>query len=228
MNLNKKATIIASLFIMYSLMLFILAGFDNGLNFWIAYIFIIIAFIIVGISMKLTDKKLVAIERFFLNYSFLTWSAVYLIIQMLLSTLYMIFSKIDVRILVVSSILILFMYIVLVVGCYYQKSHIVDIENKSIAETRTIKNFRVDISIYVHYAKDLNIKKDIEKLSEEFKYSDPVSHKNLESIELLIQNKVDNLKGLLIGNEKYEIVKANIDEISDLLKERNIKCKANK
>ncbi len=228
MKLSNRGIIGASFFAIYSIIVFFIAGFSNDITFWIAYGLVAVAFLIIGIVMKRIDEEIIVTKNFFLNYSLLSWSAIYLGIQVLFSTVWMIFFNINYKILVVLSIVLIFMYSMLIVACSYQKNHIIDIENKTIDKTNNIKKFKVDMSICVQYAKTSNIKRIVEMLSEEFKYSDPISSENLKSIELLIEEKVNKLKELLVKNESYEIVKANVDEISNLLKERNIKCKANK
>lgn len=69
---------------------------------------------------------------------------------------------------------------------------------------------------------DVETASKISMLSEDFKYSDPMSHSMLTELEKQIEAKVITLKSEIADTEKALV---NIECISDLLKERNQKCK---
>ena len=62
----------------------------------------------------------------------------------------------------------------------------------------------------------------INALSEDIKFSDPMSHSMLSELEKQIEAKIVLLKSEVSYKEK---AKADIESISDLLKERNQKCR---
>lgn len=69
---------------------------------------------------------------------------------------------------------------------------------------------------------DMTLSRKIERLSEDFQFSDPMSHSMLGELERQIESKVVLLKSEISDETKAA---ASIDGISDLLKERNQKCK---
>ncbi|MCR5103504.1 MAG: hypothetical protein K6B68_03485 [Eubacterium sp.] len=92
-------------------------------------------------------------------------------------------------------------------------------------KTKTVETFRVNIDSLRNRSADSEINKAIEKLAEEFKFSDPVSNDAVKEIEMLINSKVTELKNAINDSA---VCLPLISEISDLLKERNAICKASK
>ncbi len=71
-------------------------------------------------------------------------------------------------------------------------------------------------------AEDAETQNKIERLQEDFRFSDPMSHSMLSELEKQIESKVVMLKSDISDKEKAD---NEIECISDLLKERNQKCK---
>jgi hypothetical protein len=74
---------------------------------------------------------------------------------------------------------------------------------------------------------DAEVKKELEKLVESFRFSDPVSNDTTEDIESIIMEKLENLK-LGISSTSVDENIAKITELKNLLSERNRICKASK
>lgn len=98
------------------------------------------------------------------------------------------------------------------------------VENRVTAETRAIKYFRLDVSALVDMCRDANLKKSLEKLSEEIRYSDPVSKPELEAVEQQMSQKVDRLR-YLIDENNVSAAMAEVNDINALLADRNRRCK---
>jgi len=68
---------------------------------------------------------------------------------------------------------------------------------------------------------DRDIKNALRKLAEKIRYSDPMSNEDLETIEIIITNKIAELKN---ADNKSK----TIDELNLLLDKRKLVCKMKK
>ena len=81
-----------------------------------------------------------------------------------------------------------------------------------------IRSLQVDVELLADKETDAEIKVALTQLAEKIRFSDPMSHEQLASLETQITAKVSDLKTV---TNKAEIVA----EILSLLDERNNKCK---
>lgn len=89
--------------------------------------------------------------------------------------------------------------------------------------------FKVDLSGIVDMCKNPELKKSLEKLQEEFKYSDPVTNPQLAEIENGINSEIEQLRTLVITEDSANYQEAAVEKIrkiSLMLADRNRKCKA--
>ena len=84
--------------------------------------------------------------------------------------------------------------------------------------------FKLDVSSIIDRCKDDEAKKELDKLSESLKYSDPVSNDELKESEQRIAEEINTLGKMIDSNEDGIIEK--IKEIERLLEDRNRRCKA--
>jgi hypothetical protein len=94
-------------------------------------------------------------------------------------------------------------------------------------KTKPVYTFRINIDSYADRCKNTEIKKKMEKLAEEFKYSDPVSNEELVEIENDIKSELGELDTELSKGNK-EILIEKIDKIERLLSRRNDMCRYSK
>lgn len=88
---------------------------------------------------------------------------------------------------------------------------------------KQMKMFHLDMQYIVNSCSDPELKKPLEKLADDFRYSDPVSSNALSEIEENLQTQVKKLATLV--NTDKEAAKAQITEVSNLLADRNRWCK---
>lgn len=137
-----------------------------------------------------------------------------------------IFVKVPVWITFVFSVVIMGLAAIGVISADNARD-IVEAQDEEVKmATRTVKYFRLDIAAIVDLCKDAQLKKQLEKLSEQFKYSDPVSSESLEEIEERITFEIDELRHIVNSDVQKAAEKAA--EISSLLADRNRRCKAEK
>ena len=93
-------------------------------------------------------------------------------------------------------------------------------EGKIQAKTSFIKSLKADVDILLSKETDSEVRDALRKLSDEIRFSDPMSNNALDNIEAEISDKLISVSAA--GENKKNV----ISEISGLIKQRNIKCKA--
>ena len=73
-------------------------------------------------------------------------------------------------------------------------------------------------------AKDEETKAICKKVSDAFRFSDPMSNESLNGVEVEIKNHFDAFQSA-VRECKTDVVKAEAEEIISLIAERNSKCK---
>lgn len=227
MNKHEKrlAALFALLFIVYNVVLFVIAGFkDNTSAFWVSYVFAVISFVASGATLAYNFSKGLNIRDYFFGYPVIKWSLVYLGVQIAVSSIIMLFKDCSVKVPVIFGILWLAAFIIIIFPCFSAKEFAEEVEKRTVAKTSNMRNLYTEISSLVSRAGE-NDREMIEKLAEKFRYSDPVSDSEIDAIENEIKDKLAVLKdNISFGTEIASVCK----EIDVLLDERNLKCKLNK
>lgn len=81
-----------------------------------------------------------------------------------------------------------------------------------------------DIAVLIDKAADTTILLRLEDLKDAIDSSDPMSHTSLAFVDQKISNKIANLSDIVSANDAVKVGEV-IDEIEQLLAERNRKCK---
>lgn len=90
------------------------------------------------------------------------------------------------------------------------------------AKTQFMAEFRAHIELLVNRTENTELKAKLTALAEAIRYSDPMSANSLSPLERQMAVKSGELKANLADAEKAA---ALIDELAQLLEERNAKCK---
>lgn len=125
---------------------------------------------------------------------------------------------------VVVSFIDLVYVIIGVIACENARDFVEQQEQETIKNTKTMTYFRIDMSSIVDMCRDAELKKSLNKLLDDFRYSDPVSSSELEEIENNIKSEVKILQSLVETNDETAAEKVQL--ISKLLADRNRRCKA--
>lgn len=133
------------------------------------------------------------------------------------------FVRVPVWIPLVVSVLILGASGIGVIGTDNARDIITEQQEQIRVSVRNMKTFRMDIGYIVDSCTDKDLKKPLEKLADQFRYSDPVSSEELSDIENNLQQEVKNLAALVSTNTS--LAKKKADEVSVLLADRNRRCK---
>lgn len=102
---------------------------------------------------------------------------------------------------------------------------IINVDNQVERVTKAVKIFKLDIAAVVDLCDDTDVKKELNKLSDDMKYSDPVSSEATEETEAQLLEEIRILRGFVESNDKENSLK-QIRKTSNLLAERNRICKA--
>ena len=195
------------------------APFEKTRVFWVSFAFGLLA---ICFQIPLWNKALSGetLRSKFLGFPVLHIGIAYLIIQLIVSIIMMAVPGIRLWIAIIVDVFILTITCVLITSGGVARSAIEETEEKIQEKTSFIKGLKADIDILLSKETDTKVKEALRKLSEETRYSDPMSNSALGSIEAEISEKMISFS--TAGENKLNV----ISEISELIKQRNIKCKA--
>lgn len=99
-----------------------------------------------------------------------------------------------------------------------------DIDNKIKEKTLFIKSLTIDLETLEMKAKNADIKKEVSKIKDTCRYSDPMSSSALNGVENQITMRFNALETAVENNDCFEVKKA-CEEMNVLFADRNKKCK---
>lgn len=218
---TRKQTIILSLILLalYNIAIFLIPSVKN-VTFWVAYCFSNLAIIISGLVI-LNELDEQSIEKKFKSMPVVYIARTYLVLQLIMSFVE-IFYPINYRYSILINIIILGLTIIGFTIVNVGKKEIQRVEEKVKEKVFFIKELQSDIELFADKIYDETTKKEVLSLAETIRFSDPMSHSQLASIENQINVKVQNLTQITDNNEA---IKQTCNEIQRLFAERNRKAK---
>lgn len=133
------------------------------------------------------------------------------------------FATVPLWIPITVSVVILAIFSIGFIAADNARDIIEEQESHDKIATKAMKTFRLDMQYIVDFCSNTELKKPLEKLAEQFKYSDPVSSDDLSEVEEKLHHEVKALATLV--NSDTELAQQKVDEISGLLADRNRWCK---
>ena len=193
-------------------------------RFWIAFVFIVAAFI-GNLVCAYFAFKAENLKKMFLNLPLITvsWSA--LIAMLVAGSALMLIPNCPAWIASIGCIVVLAFNAIAVIKAVWAADTVNKVDEKVKVQTSYIKNLTVDTESILARAKSEPIKTECKKVYEAVRYSDPMSDESLSVIEAKITVKVDELASA-VGADDAEKAKQIADEIVILVGDRNKKCKA--
>lgn len=231
MSGKSKNTVIIVYFVLAVLyaVIFLAVPFEKNTTTWVAFAFGCISIIVGAIVSYISfDKgqnlksKVYGLPMFRLGYY-------YTIVQLILNIALFIaefFMDIPAWISVVFGMALLGVFAIGAVSIDNARKIIEKQEIKESIQTEMMGKLQSDIELLVKSCTDMKVRKEMEKLSEEFKFSDPVSNENTKEYEMKIIDKINILRSIINSNtdESHNL----ITDISMILKRRNSICKRRK
>lgn len=191
----------------------------HNLIFWLSYSFAILSFFVLLFTilflLNANDNT-----KSFLRIPGAKIAWVYFIIQIGLSVYQIFKTPFSYITTIIVDGCVSGLFIILILAVSAASSKIKKQDEKDAQKTLYLKNISVIISGIKTDNSELQSK--LERLSEDFLLSDPMSHSALSEIEKQIEARVILLKSEVTN---IEIADRSIEAIGDLLKERNQKCK---
>lgn len=225
----KFAIILGVSYVVYNAVLFLLVGFLAAftVSFWTSYIMMTIAFIAVGITNLATMNSRTESKDLLLKVPVIKYSVLYLVIELIVSTASIILGLTSVPwfISLPVQIVILGVYVIITVISIFAKGHIHRIDDKVRDKTTFTKLLKVDIDMIVEKAEDPEVREAFINLSEQVRYSDPMSNENLFELEKQILQCISYADRCVSENKKEAALK-NCEIASRMLFERNQKTQA--
>ena len=121
-------------------------------------------------------------------------------------------------------IILIGLYWILAITCLLTKDSIKKTEQINMEKTSFIKDLRVALAALPLQTEDQPLKKKLQELSDDAKFSDPVSSELLEEVEARLLTVVTQCREAL-DKKDTEAALALCDKASRILKERNETCK---
>ena len=223
---NNKILLAAAfgiLFVVYNIIIFITATDTSG-SFWVSYAFTVIAFIVQIISLTFFFWEKNKDRSAFNSLPFVIVSVFYFIVQLIAGSIFMLLTPVGIKALIIVQIVILSAYLIVAILTLIGKNIIETSENKTEDKIMFIDLLENDVITLKGKTQNPAVIEHLEKLREMIHYSDPISNTSLALIEQKISRKVDNLNDI-ITTDNIETIGKAINEIQEMLADRNRKCK---
>ena len=191
-------------------------------KFWIAFVFILVAFI-GNIVCAYFAFKAENLKKMFLNIPLITvsWSA--LIVMIIVGAGIMLIPYFPSWIAAIICIVVLAINAIAVIKAVWVVDAVNQVDEKVKTQISFIKNLSVDAKSILARSKSDAVRSECKKVYDAVRYSDPMSSPELSVIEAKITVKMDELASA-VGADNTEKVKEIAGVINILVGDRNNKC----
>lgn len=233
MKFDKKAkSVVAVYAIILALyvLIFLMIPFDKWASSWMSFAFTIIA--ILGslfICAHAFGKNDMLVSKIY-GFPIFRVGVLYALVQLIVGIVICVidaFVEVPYQITLIISLLIMGATAIGFIATDNASDYVEALDKAAKVETKVIRRFRIDISTITASCDNAALKKELEKLNEQFRFSDPVSNDETAFIESAINNMLAELK-ILVDNGSVEEAFTASKEISIKLAERNNICKLTK
>ena len=204
---------------LYAFLTLVIFGFAGGSSFWISFSFaiisIILAYFVSYLSVN-TDRRL---TDWIFSLPVMRWCAIYVIVEIIIATVFMILHA-PWKIVFIPQFLLPILFLILVVPCFGQKSHVAEVNRETVVKVSYIRQLNAKLVALIPRIEDSALKKDLEKAVDMLRHSDPMSADTLMELEQKMSdcaNKAD----ALIREKNYTEATPLVKEICLLIEERN-------
>ncbi len=218
MKINKNKTlyfiVIALLIGLFNLIAFLIP-FPKSVSFWVGYGFITLSALISAVVLYfIFDKKDMKSRFYGVPLIYILRS--YIVLQFILGIVQMAVPAFTYTYAIVVNAVILVFTIVGLIGLTAGKEEIERVDEKVQQKVLYIQEIRVKLESVIDNTKNKEVLKELNKLKDLVRYSDPMSNEKVESLEEKILQNV-NLLSSLKDDEKP----VKIKEITKQVNERN-------
>ena len=228
---QKQAMIMLGIAVIVLTVIVFVIPLHKGSTFWVAYIAELLA---IGLQIpvfKLAYDNADGLKSKVLGFPIFRVGYIYLIIQTIASVILFalggIFESFPVWVSVILCILIVAAAIICSIAADIARDEIVNLEKVQRIETSFIKEMRVKSQNLVSKTNNADLRKKLEAIAEDFRYSDPVSNEAIKPYEDKVSAKFAILEEYILTDDNKRAEKA-CNELKQILSERNSACKVNK
>ena len=219
--------ILAIVLAAYLLLAFVIP-FAKTAVFWMALVFTLAAFGVQLYVLKLSFTKGKDARSKFYGFPIARIGVVYLIVQIALSFLFMAIAKICAAwIAVIIFVLLLAVAAVGVVAADAMRDEVERQDVQLKTDVAAMRALQSRSTALVSRCEDAELKADAQKLSNAFRYSDPVTNDATKDAEHELSACMDELERAVLDNDT-DSAKTFIKRTAAQLAERNRLCKLNK
>lgn len=233
MNMNKKNKSIIAVYGILAfiyLIAFVIIPFPKNAASWISFLFTLASFVLsLGVALYVFGKDDEMTSKIY-GFPIFKIAYIYPAVQFVVGVIICIiaaFVAVPYWVALILSLIILGVAAIGVIATDNVRDIIENTEAEVERVTKATKMFNLNIAALVDLCSDATVKKELEKLAESFRFSDPVSSEATEVVESVIMEKLENLKTDISSATADENI-AKIAELKNLLAERNRICKISK
>ena len=225
---NKKSTLPLAAFIIglvtYNAALFVIAGFSHGAAFYTSHVFMLLAFASIIFAAVMMKKRGMGMKDILLGYPLIKHCTIYFIAELIVSVIFMLLdAKVGFAAPFAVQLIMLCVHLMFALSCLIARDKIEEMRTQVNDSTLFISMLKVDADALVLRAKEREVKEAYKKLSEEIRFSDPVSSSPLFPTEQEISAKMAAARECIATDADKAL--ALCAEMSALLKIRNEMCK---
>lgn len=231
MKLNEKekkgVLVLVLLFVVYTLIV-LAVPFAKGGMFWLTYLFTAAAFGVQAYVFKLSFEKEAGAKSKFYGFPIARVGVLYLAVQLVLGLVFMALAA--VAPVWLALVLYLALLVAAAVGVIATDSIRDEVERQDTQlkkDVATMRALQSKAAALPARCEGTTTKAALEKLAEEFRYSDPVSAPALTDLETDMAATMEELSAAVTDGDNAAVL-ALCKKISATLAERNRLCKLNK
>ena len=191
-------------------------------SFWIGYALITVMFVGQLICSVMAFKADSA-KKLFYNISLITTSYAGLICSFVFGGLCMLISPLPYWVGVILCAIVLIANVLAVIKATAAIEEVERVDKKVKEQTFFIKSLTIDADTLIESAKSEAVKVECKKVYEAIRYSDPMSHHALASVESQITIQFHALSEAVEGDDA-DLVAAIAKNLTVLIEDRNKKC----
>lgn len=213
------------IFIVYTVITFIIWGDDKESGFWIGWVFALIATGVTTAMPYLMVKSGKEVKSILDGFSIHFVTLCYFGAALVLGFLCMILNDNAIALQIILQVVLHAAYAIFMIASFMGKNIISNIEQTQKEKVYFVKSIAADLGLAAGKVQDTELKKRVEKVAEIARFSDPMSNQALAGLETTIATKVEELKDAIADNKSAEEIGAIVDRIEEKFLERNEKCK---
>lgn len=195
-------------------------------NFWIGYA-LITASLVGNLACSYITLNSKSDAKAFYNIPLITISVVGIVVSSIAGAIFMAVPDIETWVGVIVSFIILAIVAIASLTAKSTADIVGDIDDKIKTQTSFIKGITLDAEMLMSSATTPEIKAEIKKVYEAFRFSDPMSSDALSDVEGRIQNQFNLLQEVTITDD-FDRVSSVSKDLLSLIDYRNKKCKISK